>query len=474
MAMRMDRFPGIALAMILTLGLQLVSPGWALGAGQAPAVTVAPEAAPGPDAARTLITLSADNTPVVEILQILASRTGLNIATSADVEKRLISLRMRETPFEEALNLVCRTAGLGYERVGNSILVADPKSLDAQTGLTSRVFDLHYASAVDVAKVLEVIAPGVKADVHSNRVVVRAPQSAVEQAARTVADMDRKPAQVLLEARLIEINTTRLSELGIDWEKLTKWTGVFSEGNPGSSAPGNLPSDAGYLKVGDGDTWFRQRQAYEVAIDALITDGSARLLANSKVVTLDGQPAEIFAGETVPVVITSLQSPGGGGGVFQTVQLEKIDVGVRLNITPRIGLDNLITTLVEPEVSRIVAFVGPDNDLPQTTSRRAKTLVRVRNGQKIYLGGLLTEEKRSTVKSVPLLGQLPIVGALFRHHREESVRLDLLIEITPRIIGDEGGETTLREQQVPDAESEWRALEKLRKPAGATTQTPAR
>ncbi|HPF70947.1 MAG TPA: type II and III secretion system protein [Candidatus Krumholzibacteria bacterium] len=177
------------------------------------------------------------------------------------------------------------------------------------------------------------------------------------------------------------------------------------------------------------------------------------MLANSKVVTLDGEPAEIFAGQTVPVVITSLQDPGGGG-VLQTVQLEKIDVGVRLNITPRIGDDGLITTLVEPEVSRIIDFVGPDNDLPQTSTRRAKTLVRVQGGQRIYLGGLLTEETRKNVQKVPLLGDIPLLGALFRHTKDEVNSLDLVIEITPRIVGDEGSLVPSGQLLHPDMDVE--------------------
>ena len=94
-----------------------------------------------------LITLEADSTPVVTVLEILAERTGLNIVTAPEVQGRPISIRLKNTPFNEALNLVVRAAGLGYERVGNSILVADPARLETPTGLTTRVFTLEYAHA---------------------------------------------------------------------------------------------------------------------------------------------------------------------------------------------------------------------------------------------------------------------------------------------------------------------------------------
>jgi type II secretory pathway component GspD/PulD (secretin) len=260
---------------------------------------------------------------------------------------------------------------------------------------------------------------------------------------------------VLLEARLFEINTSKLGEYGIDWEKITKWTTIVSEGDPSEE------EDFIRFQRGEGGRPYRGMESVEVTIDALVTDGAARVLADSKVVTLSGEPAEIFAGETVPVVITSLQSPSGSGGVLQTVQLEKIDVGVRLHITPRIADDETITTLVEPEVSRIVAFVGPDDDLPQTSTRRARTLVRVKNGQRIYMGGLLTEEKRRTIKRVPLLGHIPLLGLLFQHRREETIRQDLLIEITPRIVGDEGAALPVVE---PMDDEEARRLERLLRP----------
>jgi type II secretory pathway component GspD/PulD (secretin) len=120
------------------------------------------------------------------------------------------------------------------------------------------------------------------------------------------------------------------------------------------------------------------------------------------------------------------------------VQLEKIDVGVRLSITPRISADGYVTTLVEPEVSQILQFIGPDEDLPWTSTRRARSLVRVRDGEQIYLGGLLSEEERRTVKKVPILGQIPLIGYLFQHHSSEKRELDLVIEITPRIVTDAG------------------------------------
>jgi type II secretory pathway component GspD/PulD (secretin) len=285
---------------------------------------------------------------------------------------------------------------------------------------------------------LEYLCKDVTASISGDRILARASASTMEQVAQIVALLDRKPAQVLLQVRMIEVNTGKLLEVGIDWEKITKWGTVLTEGDPGSSRANQLPENLDYLKLDDTQDFYRQMASFQVQLDALLSEGNARLVSDLKIVTLDNTPAEIFAGETVPVIITSLQAPGGAGGTLQTVQLEKIDVGVKLHITPRISEDGFISALVEPEVSRIVAFVGPNDDLPQTSTRRARTLVRVRDGERIYIGGLLSEEKRRSVKKVPLLGQIPLLGLLFQHHRDETNRFDLVIEITPRIVGDEG------------------------------------
>lgn len=384
-----------------------------------------------------LISLDADATPVVTILEILAERTGMNIVTSPEVQGRTISIRLRNTPFSEALNLVVRAAGLGYEPIGNSILVADPERLATQTGLTTRVFTLEYANAAEVVSVLDVISKDVRSYISGNRIVVKAPQSVIEEIEGIIREVDQRPAQVLLEARLLEVNTTALKELGIDWEGITKWTEVLVEGDPGPAPVDGLPDELGFNKIDKFASIHRQAEAVQVALDLLITEGNARLLANSKITTMDNQPAEIFIGQTVPVVITSLQS-GQSGGTFQSVQLEKIDVGVKLSILPRISSEGFITSVVTPEVSTIVGFVGPEDDLPQTSTRRATSVVRVRDGQKFYLGGLLNEEKRETVKKVPILGDIPLIKYLFRHYRVDSTQTDLLIEITPVIIQDQG------------------------------------
>ncbi len=198
-----------------------------------------------------LISLDADSTYVNGILQILANRGGLNIVTSPEVQRRKISIHLRNTPFDEALNLVVRAAGMGYERVGNSILVGDVQKLSTPTGLVTRVFELQYANASEVKTMLEVLSKDVSANAVGNRLMIHASQSVVDEAATIIEQLDRKPQQVMLEARLVEVNKSDVKELGIDWEKITKWNTVLTEGDQGASAQGQLPQNLGYFKAGE-------------------------------------------------------------------------------------------------------------------------------------------------------------------------------------------------------------------------------
>jgi general secretion pathway protein D len=380
----------------------------------------------------TLITLDADSVSVNTVLQILAEKSGLNIVTGPEVHGQKISLHLRNTPFEEALDLTVRAGGFGYQRVGSSILVGSPDRLEEETGVATHIVTLQYADAVEAKKMLETLTKSVEIDLAGNRLVATATPSVIEQIKEIIRVIDVPPQTVLIQSRVIEVQTSNLAELGIQWDKITKWTTIVTEGDPGSSDADEIPEELDFLGVDDAKDWFRQAEAFEIALDLLITDGRAKILAESKVVTMNNRAAQIFIGDDIPVVITSLTTTSGIG--TQQIQLEHIKVGVTLNVTPRISEDDYVTMIVEPKVSTIVEFVGPDKDLPRTSERSATTSVRSESGKTIFIGGLQAEDSKQTVDKVPVLGDIPVIGNLFRHYRNDTVKKDLLIEITPTIV----------------------------------------
>jgi type II secretory pathway component GspD/PulD (secretin) len=380
-----------------------------------------------------LISLDADNVSVNTVLQILAERSGLNIVTGPEVQGQLLSLHLRNTPFEEALDLTVRAAGFGYQRVGQSILVGEPDRLERETGFISYVYTLQYADATEVKKLLEVLSKNVEVDLQGNRLVATGTPVIIEQIKNIVRTVDSPPPTVQIAARVIETSTSELEELGVQWDKIMKFSTVFVEGDPGPSRRDQPPQDLPYYPADGFDNIYRQAEAIEVAVDLLITEGKAKILADSRVVTVANRRAEIFIGDDIPVVITSLSSDAGGFGV-QQIQLEHIKVGIQLHVLPRVSDDDFVTLLVEPKVSTIVEFVGPDNDLPRTSERTATTSIRAQNGKTVFVGGLESEDTKIAIRKVPLLGDIPVFGKLFQHQRNDTVKKNLLIELTPTIL----------------------------------------
>ncbi len=377
-----------------------------------------------------VVTVDATRTPLSEVLSILAAKSDLNIVTSPEVEDRKITIHLKSSPIEEALDLVVRAAGLGYQRIGNSILVGDQAMLGTETGLSSYVIDLRYADALEVKPLIEEIAESVAADVGGNRLVVVASPVAYEQITKVMEHIDVPPLMILLETEVIEVTTDDLLEIGIDWAKITSQSFFLAETFPAPTGPGALPEAMPWVEVGSevGDL-YRQTKVLELALDFLQDEGKARILSRSTLATLNNRTAEIHIGDVIPYTVSGLTQTG-----LYEVSVEKEHIGVTVTVTPRASGDGYITTIVEPNVSSIVGWKGPNDEIPWTKERRASTQVRVRDGQTFIIAGLLNEDQSQEYQKVPLLGDIPLLGYLFRHTKTQTRTSDLIIKITPTIV----------------------------------------
>jgi type II secretory pathway component GspD/PulD (secretin) len=176
-------------------------------------------------------------------------------------------------------------------------------------------------------------------------------------------------------------------------------------------------------------TWQRQRLAFEVGLDLLIRDGKANLLADSKVATMNNREAKIHIGEKIPYVVSTITATG-----VVTKSIMKEHTGVKLTLTPHVNESGDITVTLAPEVSSIIGWRGENQDIPLVKTREATSTVRVKDGQKIFLAGLLSEEISHDLDKVPLLGSIPVLGRLFQRRVDVKNKTNLIIEVTPRII----------------------------------------
>jgi len=404
------------------------------------AITVVAGSACAAAATRT-ISLDAEDAYIPSVLKILADKGGLNIITGPGVTNERISIHMKDVPVDQAVNLVVRAAGLAYERIGNSILVADSKSLKEETGLSSYMIELKYADANEVKAALADLTDKIQVDKSGNRLIVMTSPRVISEIENVVSTMDQPVQQVMLEARIVEVSTDDLKVLGIDWDQINRQGVIIVEGSPSTepgeaagSAPGVPPAKVPFVPLTEAfQNWTRQARVFQATLDLLIHNGNGRVLANPRVATLNGREANIIVGQRIPYETS--QTVFAGGAASPTLSIQKEEVGIKLRITPLINADGYITTTIAPEVSSVIAFVGRNNDLPVVSTRQTSTTVRLKDGNSVIIGGLLSEEQSTNVTKVPLLGDIPGIGPLFfQHHRSSMSKKDLVIEVTPRIM----------------------------------------
>jgi type IV pilus assembly protein PilQ len=397
-----------------------------------------------------LVTIDADDAFLPAVLSILAEKSGYNIVTGPGVNKEeRVSVHLKDVPIEQAMNLVVRAAGLSYEIVGKSFLVAPSKQLKEQAGLTSYVLDLKYSDAPTMAKVLKNFTADISIDTVGNKVLLITSPKVYSDIQKVVEQVDRPSLQIVLECRVIEVGVDDEENLGIDWNRLSQLQTVFMEmpvdpnGNPTNaqgaldatgidpSQKGRVPTTMPYYPLESRRMGYFAKQvtAFEVALDLLMKRGRAEVLANTAIATLNNKEASIQVVDEVPYVARS-------GGVGGQVQIEKAIVGTKLLVRPKINSDGYITTDISPELSSIFQFLeSSDTQLPWVKRRTSTTTIRIKDGETVVIAGLLGVESSKTMHRVPFLGDLPFIGSLFRHSADLTRKTDLIIQVTPHILG---------------------------------------
>jgi len=413
---------------------------------------LAQQVANNPDDDKTLITVHAEDAFLPSILAILAKESGYNIVTDPNVNKQdKVSIHLDEVPIEQAINLVVRAVGLSYEVVGNSFLVADPKKLKEEVGVTSYVITLKYASAEDVKNLLQDISDQIQVDIPGNKLLVNASPKKIAEIIQVVESIDVPAIQIMLETRLIEVAADNEDQLGLDWSKISSYSTILAENGvpledgggsiiPDDQTIAQLPATMGFnrlSKMSEKDKtgilpkyFSRQLTAFELTLNMLLRNNKAEVLADSRLTTINGREATIKLVDIVPYILSS-------GGVGGQVQVQKEEVGIKLNVLPTVNTDGYITVKVEPEVSTIFEFIGPDANIPRVKSRTSSTTIRVKDGESIIIGGLLSNDKKETTYRFPILHKIPWLGEkLFTSNSVIERKTDLIIQITPNIIVD--------------------------------------
>ncbi len=352
-----------------------------------------------------------------DVLTALAKLCGFNLVTDSSVQGN-ISLRLVDVTCEEALRFILEANNLAFRRLNRNIIVSSAEKLTPPPEVPQTLtYHLSFGDVNAVRAAVAAAVPGVRVsiDPRTNALLITGTQAQQEEVVKVLAALDVKIPQVVIQVHAIETNMTVLRDLGL-----------FS-GLGGNFASFFLDSAQNRIsfKLISGDLFLFK-------LDALITEGKSRILSAPRVATLDGNKASVLLGDKLPIfTITNV------GGV-STVTVTFVDVGVKLDVTPRVNADGLITVAIKPEVSSLVQIVtGPGgSQAPQVATRSADTVLQVKDGETIVLGGLISRTERETVVRVPLLGNIPILGELFRHKETEVKDSEVIFLITPSIVKD--------------------------------------
>jgi len=375
-------------------------------------------------------TINVEDVEIAQLLRMLSVKRRVNIITGPRVSGK-VSVNLYDVTFEEALSSILDVSGCTATRAGNTILVTEAAEKGQlplhATDMTIRVFRLDYVDPNEAFELIkEFASPAGKVIVSpvESTVLVQDTKAYLDRISALVEQIDVPPQQVLIEARLLELACTDDLTLGVQFDAV-KINGetifrALTDGFAGELTA--LPEGAQGLFAGviTEDT--------ETFLEALAETVDMKTLANPKILAVDNQEAEIIIGDRLGFRITTTTETSSLESV------EFIDVGTQLRLTPRISDDGLVLLEIHPEVSSgTISAAG----LPSESTAEATTHMLVRDGQTVVLGGLLKESDSERVLKVPLLGDIPWLGHLFRRTKKTTSRNELVVLITPHIVGPE-------------------------------------
>ncbi|HVA28114.1 MAG TPA: secretin N-terminal domain-containing protein [Candidatus Baltobacteraceae bacterium] len=429
-------------------------------------------------AAPALITIDVHDADIADVIGLLASESGANIVADASLKPERVTLHLHDVTFADALNVLVNSHGLQVRRQGDVLIVGDSEamnrryasanddlgaqtaifelrhakpdeiakemkdalppgtvivadrrtsaivvsgdadtiararqlaaSLDAPSGgLVTQVYRLRYLRADDAIKQLKILsADGVYvADDAHNAVVASGDRALQESVATFIASVDNASPQVLFEVKVADVMPeTTDSKIGFEWGG-KNLQGLPSAGSAAYAfAGGSIPVN--------------------VTLNALVSVGRAQILATPRLVTTNNTEADLLIGETYPIVFST--SVLGG----QNVQF--VDIGVKLRLTPTIGPDGVVSAELHPEYSELMGTTS--SGYPIIANRKIDSTLRVADGQTIVLGGLMRDVDTATISKVPGLGDIPVLGAFFRNRQAHHERDEIVFLITPHVI----------------------------------------
>lgn len=388
------------------------------------------------------ISLNFQDIPVRTVLQLIADFNGFNLVITDSVSGN-ITLRLDDVPWEQALDIILKVRGLGKLMDGNVLMIAPATELAAKereqlesnnevaalSPLYSEFIQINYAKAATIAAMLSSQNASllsergnVTVDTRTNTLLIKDTAAVIDSVKEIIDVLDIAVRQVVIEARMVTVADTVGEDLGITW-------GLDSSNASDSrlnTLDVNLPIASSAGTLGFQVAKLANGNILDLELSALEKESKAEIIASPRITTLNQQTAYIEQGTEIPYVESS--SSGATSISFKKAVLS-------LQVTPQITPDNkLILDLVITQDSVGETVITNDGESVSIDTQEIQTQVLVDNGETLVLGGIYQQQVTDTVSKVPLLGDIPYLGALFRNSVTENKKSELLIFVTPRIV----------------------------------------
>lgn len=390
------------------------------------------------------ITLRFQNAKIKEVFEVLARAGGINVVFDKDVKNDAISIFIQDTPFEDAMNLILSSNNLFSVRVDAETLLITPNTKQKQEqyqDLMIRTFYLQTMKAKDMVALLKGMLDTKRmyANEAINAVVIRDHPDKLKLAERIILANDRPEPEVLFDLEVLEVNRTKSMRYGLTYGRYNASAQV--SGSNGTANPGVfLFNELKNL----GDQTYLFTLPGSVQLDFFKQESDARTLASPKLRVVNGKKGEVNIGDKQPILLSTTNVlPGqvttGSVPTTSTVtSIEFRDTGIKLSVEPTIRLMNELALKMKVEVTRLGDEVTLQASPPIKTfrfgNRTAETILQMKDGETVVLAGLIQDEDRKSRTSVPILGDIPLIGWLFSGWTTDKVTTEVILTITPHII----------------------------------------
>jgi general secretion pathway protein D len=395
---------------------------------------------------QTPISLKFKGTPLLNVFEVLTKLVGVNFIFDKDLKETKVTLFLTNVSFDQFMEIFLQTNQLDATVVNENTMIIYPDTAEKAKEYQDLQIRTFYLSNLDVKKAVDLLtkilnSKDISANESQNALVIRGSKDKLNIASKILEANDRPSAEATFNVEILEVGRTKEKNLGIDLSPTSVSLSLGSAATdfftPGSAtAPASGGASLETVKKASNENLLLSIPT--ATLNLLKRDGDTKTLAKPQIRVKTGEEAKILIGERVP--LRTNRRTDTTGAVTYDYQYQ--DIGVKLSVKPSINMHDEITMNLTLEVSSIGNNVGTAAD-PQyaINTRNAQSILTVRAGESVIIGGLISDDERKSVQKIPLLGEIPVLGSLFSNYDTSDTQTDILMAITPIMV---------RSQEIPD------------------------